>query len=262
MWGNRLGCRGTGRLGGKRDACPTRGDVGQPSRLPGNDVIMYTPHEGHQMADETFHRRRLPHWERQQAAYFITACLAGSIPASGLLAIRRSVELAAGRAPSSAATMRGWRQARDRIAFARRDDWLDRAASVRWFSDRRLAEVAADAIRHHAGSRYALHAYVVMPSHIHCVLSPLRASAGNGRMTSVGAIMHSLKSFIAHECTKIRDSSGPFWQHESYDRVVRNEKELERIVTYVEWNPVKAGLCARPSDWRFSSAFPNAQAVR
>jgi REP element-mobilizing transposase RayT len=47
---------------------------------------------------------------------------------------------------------------------------------------------------------------------------------------------------------------GAFWQNESYDRVVRDSQEFEQFVNYVEFNPVKAGLCRRPEEWEFSSA--------
>ena len=209
------------------------------------------------MSLETFRRRRLPHWEQPHATYFITACLAGSIPATGLLAIRRSLERSAGRPPGDSQRLQRWQRGKDRLAFLHQEEWLDKGVGTRWFADPRLAMVACDAIRYHAGKRYALHAFVVMPSHMHCVLSPIHVAEASGRISrfsSVGTVMHALKSFIAHECMKILGLNGPFWQQESYDRLVRNESELGRVVAYTEWNPVKARLCARPEEWRFSSA--------
>ena len=49
--------------------------------------------------------------------------------------------------------------------------------------------------------------------------------------------------------------TGRFWQHESYDRVVRGENELQRIINFIEYNPVKAALCEQPDQWEFSSAW-------
>jgi putative DNA methylase len=46
----------------------------------------------------------------------------------------------------------------------------------------------------------------------------------------------------------------PFWQDESHDRWVRNEREFNRIVAYIEENPVSAGLATPPEDWPWSSA--------
>ena len=48
----------------------------------------------------------------------------------------------------------------------------------------------------------------------------------------------------------------PFWQDESYDRLVRNDTEFERIADSIEMNPVKAGLVATPEEYPWSSARP------
>ena len=48
----------------------------------------------------------------------------------------------------------------------------------------------------------------------------------------------------------------PFWQDESFDRLVRNDAEFERIVDYIERNPVMAGLAATPEEYPWSSARP------
>ena len=47
----------------------------------------------------------------------------------------------------------------------------------------------------------------------------------------------------------------PFWQDESYDRWVRGPSELEKIVRYIERNPVSAGLVDSIENWRWSSAY-------
>ena len=49
--------------------------------------------------------------------------------------------------------------------------------------------------------------------------------------------------------------TGQFWQHEPFDRYIRNATHYRNVVSYIENNPVKAGLCKQASDWRFSSAF-------
>ena len=64
---------------------------------------------------------------------------------------------------------------------------------------------------------------------------------------SLSSIMHSLKGHTAREGNLLLDRTGAFWEHESYDHYVRDDKELERIVAYVLNNPVKAGLAA---DWK------------
>jgi putative transposase len=67
--------------------------------------------------------------------------------------------------------------------------------------------------------------------------------------------MQSIKGFTARECNRLLAQAGMFWQQESYDHVVRDDDELERIIQYVLNNPVKAGLVERPELWRWSSAY-------
>jgi len=71
----------------------------------------------------------------------------------------------------------------------------------------------------------------------------------------LSAIMHSLKSYTAHEANKLLSRTGSFWQHESYDHWVRDQDELERIVEYIKANPVKAGLAARAHEYLWCSAY-------
>ncbi|MEY4539018.1 MAG: hypothetical protein RLZZ306_775, partial [Bacteroidota bacterium] len=69
-------------------------------------------------------------------------------------------------------------------------------------------------------------------------------------------IMHSVKLFSASQCNKLLGLEGKFWQEESYDRFVRNNDELKRIIKYVVYNSVKAGLCEKPSDWKWTYINP------
>ena len=74
--------------------------------------------------------------------------------------------------------------------------------------------------------------------------------------------MHSIKSYTAHEANKILGRSGQFWQPESFDRYIRNQKHFLSVIRYIENNPVKAGLCLRPEDWAYSSATRSGEASR
>ncbi len=69
--------------------------------------------------------------------------------------------------------------------------------------------------------------------------------------------MESIKKFSARTCNKLLNRTGkPFWQHESYDRLVRDRDELYRIIAYVLDNPIKAGLCENHKDWKWSYIKP------
>ena len=74
-------------------------------------------------------------------------------------------------------------------------------------------------------------------------------------LVSVSTVMHSLKRFTGREGNRILGVTGQaFWQDESYDRLVRNATEFDRIALYIETNPVKAGIAASPEEFLWSSA--------
>jgi type I restriction enzyme R subunit len=206
-----------------------------------------------------FRRRRLPHWDLPDATYFVTTCLAGSIPAEGLLEIarRQTQLLPRSGLPGGGGTPprpNRWKQ-----AFVARERWLDSRPAVRHLGETALAKIVADACYYGAGRRYDLLSYVVMPSHLHWVFRPredvARASESDGSRSPRERIMHDLKRHTARQCNLWLGLQGTFWQDESYDRWIRDESELGRIIHYVESNPVKAGLVELPEQWQFSSAY-------
>ncbi len=71
--------------------------------------------------------------------------------------------------------------------------------------------------------------------------------AVNRTTTSLYRTLQSLKAYTAREANDVLHRAGAFWQHESYDHVIRDGKEMDRIVWYVLNNPVKAGLV---QDWK------------
>jgi putative DNA methylase len=93
---------------------------------------------------------------------------------------------------------------------------------------------------------YELHAWVIMPNHVHLLLTP-RVSASK--------LLGSLKSATGKRANLLLQRTGqPFWQDESYDHLVRNDEEFRRIRRYIENNPVTAGLAAKPEEYEWSSA--------
>jgi putative transposase len=97
-------------------------------------------------------------------------------------------------------------------------------------------------------AHYRLHAWVVMANHVHVLITP---------QVEVSKLMQSLKRFTAREGNRILRVTGQsFWQDESFDRLVRDEAEFERIARYIEMNPVTAGLVETPEAFPWSSARP------
>src|SRR5260370_12579193 len=90
-----------------------------------------------------------------------------------------------------------------------------------------------------------------MANHVHVLVTP---------SVAVSKLMHSLKRYTAREGNRMLGVIGqPFWQDESYDRLVRDEQELQRIMHYIEMNLVKAGLASSPEEFRWSSPWADWQ---
>ncbi len=208
---------------------------------------------------EIIRRRNLPHWDVPTAAYFVTVCLEGSIPARGMLDLQSYRAELEQRPRPEDQTPAEWAIAQSKRAFARADLWLDRAVGARFLESDELAQIVVDALHFFAGERYDLLGYVVMPSHFHWVFQPLEhwvnsLESGKRLRTPRERIVHSIDRFTALRCNQVLGRQGEFWQREPYDHWVRSPEVLERILLYVEGNPVKAGLVQSPHEWRHSSA--------
>ncbi|WP_372723665.1 transposase [Novipirellula sp.] len=208
---------------------------------------------------EHFRRRRLPHLDKPGAIYFVTACLEGSVPALGLQEIADYRQQLASRAIPQGMNAYEWERRKWKLEFAKSDDWLDRALATRHLENESQAHEVETSLLHFAGERYAIWAWVVMPNHFHWVFEPLRqwvdglGEAADER-TPRERIMHSVKRHSARQCNRLRSTMGTFWQDESYDHCVDDVDELERVIHYVERNPVKAGCVTDQHEYPFSSA--------
>jgi REP element-mobilizing transposase RayT len=175
------------------------------------------------------YRRRLPHWIPDHAAVFITWRLAGSLPLS---------------APEILTA-----ENTGRTSFRHYDEPLDHCYSGPfWLQDPRIATLLAEALRYGEITRewYLLHAWVIMPDHVHVVLEPHKPLPG---------IMCWLKGRTSRVANQLLGRTGlSFWQDESYDHWVRSAAELREAIMYVESNPVKAGLAGTAEQWPWSSA--------
>ncbi len=111
-----------------------------------------------------------------------------------------------------------------------------------------LAELVVQAIvegRDTLG-HYDLHAFVVMANHVHVLITP---------RVPVSKLLQRLKGSTARRANEMLGLTGrAFWQEESYDRWMRDEREFQRIRVYIEENPVRASLVALPEDYPWSSA--------
>ena len=137
---------------------------------------------------------------------------------------------------------------KDGESFVKWDSFLDQAESgPRWLKRVDVAGVVAQALRDGDGQGYTLYVYCIMPNHVHAVFEPLMEAASQA--VQLDKIMRSLKGPTARSANLLLYRQGPFWQDETYDHVVRDNREFARIIGYVVNNPVKAGLISQWTDW-------------
>ena len=127
------------------------------------------------------------------------------------------------------------------------EKYLDSSYGECFLARPAIAQMVVEALNFHKDKKYRLHAWVIMPNHGHILATPLPA-------VELRKIAHSIKSYTAHEANKMLGRTGQFWQHEIFDRYIRNREHFLNVIEYIENNPVKAGLCRVASDWRYSSA--------
>jgi REP element-mobilizing transposase RayT len=88
-----------------------------------------------------------------------------------------------------------------------------------------------------------------MPDHVHLLLLPLRDE--NGWPFALVDILQCLKGATAHRINRLLHSSGPVWEEESFDHVLRSHEGLKNKCEYIRQNPVEAGIAPRPEDYRW-----------
>jgi putative DNA methylase len=182
-----------------------------------------------------WHKRRLPHFEGGSIPQGVTFRLADSLPRHRLFQLNDSL-----------ANLNEARAMTERIKHI--NALLDEGHGTTWLKNPAVAEIVQNSLLFFDGQRYTVHAWVIMPNHVHALFTPTEE-------WTLARILHSWKSFSAREANKVLDRTGEFWQPEYFDRAIRNEKVFITAVEYIEHNPVKAGLCQTPQDWKFSSAF-------
>lgn len=177
--------------------------------------------------------RNLPHWRQDGATYEVTFRLGDSLPQAQLAmlkAMRREWEA---KYPG-ARTEQVWAEYA-RAVTHRINAWLDSNYGECHFKRAELVRELERSIMHFQNDRYHVASYVVMPNHCHLLIRPFE----NFELESlVGAI----KGVTSNFANRLLGRSGDLWQHESYDRIVRDAQHLYHSIQYIGNNPQFAGL--------------------
>jgi REP-associated tyrosine transposase len=178
----------------------------------------------------SYYERTLPHWQPEGRDLFLTWRLSGTLPAKVMAALRASKTKEMGK------------------RFREYDLELDKSSSgPLWLKDPQVASVVVKAIERVAEEGLCrLHAWVVMPNHVHLMIEPLAPMA---------KITHAVKGSTARQANLLLGRTGKyFWQDESFDHWIRDEAEFAKVKKYIERNPVSAGLASEAAEWPWSSA--------
>ncbi|MFK8115202.1 MAG: transposase [Rubripirellula sp.] len=187
----------------------------------------------------------LPHWRQIGCTYFVTWRLADSIPQAVLMQWRseRAEWLQARGIDSDASHwLQKFKQLpySERILFERHFvsqflSKLDEGLGECVLRQQQSAREAFRSVVHFHGQRLDVGDVVVMPNHVHALLTPYDGFP-------LENLLHSIKSFSSNQIQRLRKTSGTLWMKESHDHIVRDGEELQRIQRYIRANPDKANL--------------------
>jgi len=117
-----------------------------------------------------------------------------------------------------------------------------------------IANIVQEALEYYHETRYELLAYSVMPNHVHVLIQLLMVD--KGIVYPLAKITQNWKRYSAKQINQLLEREGTFWQAESYDHVIRNEKEYGHFIQYILDNPVNAGLVTSWQDWKYTWLNP------
>ena len=193
------------------------------------------------MEERHYHRRNLPHLYYNDGTYFITYRLFGSMPTGILNELNRiynseiKIDL-------------------NKLELLKLENILNKYEELlntssylpKYLSDEKIAKICQRTIHYYDEDQYKLICYCIMPNHVHLIFKLIQNNKG------IAKIMQSIKRTSANESNKVLSREGIFWQGESFDRLIRDDKELYFTINYVIENPVKAGLIDAWGKWRYT----------
>ena len=185
-----------------------------------------------------YSRNYLPHFDAGDVPQFVTWRLADAVPANLILNWKSELECETDEVKKT--------------EIARRiEAYSDKGMGACELRDPRAARIVQETLFRNHEVCCQLHCWVIMPNHVHVLLTP--------KGLSLDGVIKRLKGASAVEVNRLLGRSGRLWQPGYFDRLIRNSKQSEGTTNYIEWNPVKAKLIADPSLWAWSSRNQDAR---
>lgn len=211
---------------------------------------------------KTVYRRNLPHIQPIGSTFFITFNLHDAIPVQIIAALQQEklVKIASLRENRPLNFYEEIVKEHKRH-FSKFDAVLDNAIhGGNYLRNREIAQIVMDKITFYDRKYYDLLAVCIMSNHVHLLIDlyvqiedlPASIDITSNNYKPLSELLKLIKGGSAYEANKILKRKGRFWQVESYDHYVRNEKERDNIIRYIANNPVKANLVNFWQDFSFT----------
>lgn len=198
-----------------------------------NSEVMEVPYFNPRL-DVSATRHKLPHWQQGACPVMVNYRLSDSIPAEVLNEWRRE------SGAFKASHPQPWEESVEREYHERFtkpfERWLDSGHGCCAMRDGRVAQVVAGRLLHFNEVRYDLINFVVMPNHVHVLVS-----------MRVGQLLPDILQGWKGVSSGMIHKAGlselePFWQPDYFDRLIRNGEHFDAVMNYIRRNPVLAGL--------------------
>jgi len=185
------------------------------------------------LAETVTTRNHLPHWQQEEATYFVTWRLKDSVPQVLMEEWKRDREEWMRLHPKP------WTEEQETeyhsLFSTRMDAMLDEGYGECVLRREGCREMLAASLGMFDGERFLMHSWVAMPNHVHALFSMAK-----GR--KLEKVVGGWKGYSAKDMNVLLEREGALWQKDYFDRMVRDWDHMFRVARYIRRNPVKAKL--------------------
>src|SRR5690554_2869548 len=166
-------------------------------------------------------RGYLPHYDCDNMYQFITFRLFDSVPKEKINIWKDELNFSDGKKVNTEEYL----ELQSRIL-----KYEDNGYGVCFLKDKLIKDLVENALKFHHNKKYELIEWVIMPNHVHVLINTFDNC-------SLSSIVHSWKSYTALQANKILQRKGKFWMEDYYDRYIRDEIHLAKVIEYIKNNP-------------------------
>ena len=201
---------------GRQDACPPNDT---PSAYQGPKNPYYNKDEA-----KIITISHLPHISERQKIYAVTFRLHDSLPQHIVMSYMQECEKIFGEDSPSFKTKR------DAMLHKKMMELMDAGYGECILKEKSVRRIVEEGFEYIDNNMVSVHAYVIMPNHVHAVLETLGE-------TNIQQVIHTLKSYSALRINKCMHRDGCVWQRDYYDRIIRNDTHYANAINYINNNP-------------------------